>query len=143
MDETRRALKSLRSNALEDMGLALAIQRLAESAAARFHLDLELDLPDPAPSLSPDVEQTIYRVAQEAIENITHHSKARKFSIQLVNEGRTQLTIQDDGLGFNSKSNPSTGHFGLVGMHERAELTGGNLTIESAHGKGTKVVLTI
>ncbi|MDO8464495.1 MAG: histidine kinase, partial [Gallionella sp.] len=65
VDETRRALKALRSSALEDMGLGLAIQRAAESAAARFNLNLTLDLENPMPSLSPDVEQTIYRIAQE------------------------------------------------------------------------------
>src|SRR5688572_6542487 len=81
VDETRRALRALRSNTLEDMGLGLAIQRAAESAASRFRLNLELALPDPMPSLSPDVEQTIYRIAQEAIENIANHSKAKRFSI--------------------------------------------------------------
>jgi signal transduction histidine kinase len=143
VDETRRALKALRSNALEDMGLGLAIQRAAESAATRFHLNLTLDLKNPMPSLSPDVEQTIYRIAQEAIENITHHSRAKSFSIQLVSGEHTILTIQDDGMGFDMKSDMSSGHFGLVGMRERAELAGGKLKIESEKGKGTKVVLTI
>jgi signal transduction histidine kinase len=143
VDETRRALKALRSNALEDMGLGLAIQRAAESAAARFHLNLTLDLKNPMPSLSPDVEQTIYRIIQEAIENITHHSRAKKFSIRLVSNEHTILTIQDDGMGFDMKSDTSSGHFGLVGMRERAELAGGKLKVESEKGKGTKVVLTI
>ena len=143
VDETRRALKALRSNALEDMGLGLAIQRAAESAAARFHLTLTLDLKNPMPSLSPDVEQTIYRIVQEAIENITHHSRAKSFSIQLVSGEHTILIIQDDGMGFDMKSDMSSGHFGLVGMRERAELAGGKLKIESEKGKGTKVVLTI
>jgi len=142
-DETRRALKALRSSALEDMGLDLAIQRAAESAATRFHLNLTLDLQDPMPSLSPDVEQTIYRIAQEAIENIVNHSKAKGFSIQLKSDGHTTLTIQDNGIGFDTKSKEITGHFGLVGMRERAELAGGKLRIESEKGKGTKVVLTI
>jgi len=143
VDETRRALKALRSNALEDMGLALAIQRAAESAAARSHLDLELDLPSPMPSLSPDVEQTIYRITQEAIENITAHSKAKGFSVRLSGNGHTILVIQDDGAGFDDSEKERTGHFGLVGMRERAELAGGELTVESTPGKGTKVVLTI
>jgi signal transduction histidine kinase len=82
VDETRRALKALRANALEDMGLGLAIQRVAESAAARFHLKLTLDLKNPMPSLSPDVEQAIYRVTQEAIENIANHSRAKTFSVR-------------------------------------------------------------
>lgn len=143
IDDTRRALRALRSSDLEDMGLRLAIQKVAESAASRFHLDLELGLQDPMPSLSPDVEQTIFRVTQEAIENISKHSQAKKFSVHLSHNGRAVLVIQDDGLGFDMKSNASTGHFGLVGMRERAQLAGGNLKIESEKGKGTKVVLTI
>jgi signal transduction histidine kinase len=144
VDETRRALKALRSSSLEDMGLGLAIQRMAESAAARAHLTLTVDLKNPMPSLSPDVEQTIYRVAQESIENIVKHSRAKSFSIHLENDGHiTTLTIEDDGLGFDMKSDLSTGHFGLVGMRERAELAGGRLKVKSEKGKGTKVVLTI
>lgn len=96
------------------------------------------------PSLSPDVEQTIYRVTQEAIENIVKHSRAKSFSVHLENDGHfTTLTIQDDGLGFDMKSDASTGHFGLVGMRERAELSGGKLNVRSEKGKGTKVLLTI
>ncbi|MBI5352987.1 MAG: sensor histidine kinase [Chloroflexi bacterium] len=143
VDETRRALKALRSSSLEDMGLGLAIQRAAESAAARFKLNLTLDLKNPMPSLSPDVEQTIYRIAQECIENITNHSRANNFSVSLQSNGQFTLTIQDDGIGFDMKTDVSSGHFGLVGMRERAELAGGKLKIESEKGKGTKVVLTI
>ena len=143
VDETRRALKALRANALEDMGLELAIQRVAESAATRLRLNLTLDLKNPLPSLSPDVEQCIYRVAQEAIENIVNHSHAKKFSVHLESNDHTTLTIQDDGIGFDLYAKEVRGHFGLVGMRERAELAGGKLKIESENGKGTKVVLTI
>ncbi len=152
VDETRRALKALRSNALEDMGLGLAIQRMAETAAARSRLTLKVDLQDPMPSLSPDVEQTIYRVAQESIENIVKHSQAKSFSVRLENDGHvTTLTIEDDGLGFDPRGEKSTGHFGLVGMRERAELAGGKLKVKSPvlseskdeKEKGTKVILTI
>jgi signal transduction histidine kinase len=143
VDETRRALKALRSSALEDMGLGLAIRRAAESAASRFHLNLKIDLPNPMPPLSPDVEQTIYRITQEALENITNHSKAKKFSVHLQGNGHTTLTIEDDGIGFDSNSRQPSGHFGLVGMQERAALAGGTLKIQSEKGKGTKVVLTI
>ena len=143
VDETRRALKALRSSSLEDMGLNLAIQRASESAAARFHLNLTLDIKNPMPTLSPDVEQTIYRIAQECIENIASHSRAKNFSVRLDSNGHITLTIQDDGIGFNLDAEKSTGHFGLIGMRERAELVGGKLKIESEKGKGTKVVLTI
>ncbi|GMV34107.1 sensor histidine kinase [Chloroflexi bacterium CFX5] len=143
VDETRRALKALRSSDLADMGLRLAVQKAAESAASRFNLELELTLQDPMPSLSPDVEQTILRVTQEAIENLTKHSRAKKFGIQLFSNGRTTLIVEDNGVGFDMKSRESSGHFGLVGMRERAELAGGTLKVESDKGKGTRVVLTI
>lgn len=143
VDETRRALKALRSSDLADLGLRLAVKKAAESAASRFGLDLELNLQDPLPSLSPDVEQTIYRVTQEAIENLTKHSRAKKFGIQLYSNGRTTLVVEDDGIGFDMRSREASGHFGLVGMRERAELAGGTLKVQSDKGKGTRVVLTI
>ena len=140
--ETRRALKSLRSSDLEDLGLGLAIQRTAESAAARLNLNLEIDLPDPMPSLSPGIEQTIHRIVQEAVENVARHSQATKLSVRLKSNGHTILTVEDNGTGFDT-SKETTGHFGLVGMRERAELAGGSLSIESKNGRGTRVVLTI
>ena len=143
VDDTRRALKALRSSDLVDLGLRLAIKKTAESTASRFGLDLELNLQDPMPLLSPDVEQTIYRVTQEAIENLTKHSRAKKFGIQLYSNARTTLIVEDDGVGFDMKSREASGHFGLVGMRERAELAGGALKVESNKGKGTRVVLTI
>lgn len=143
VDETRRALKALRASALEDMGLGAAVRQLAESAASRFHLDLELGLQDPLPSLSPDVEEVIYRIAQEAIENVSRHAQARRLRVHLSHNGDGMtLTVADDGIGFNSKESPA-GHYGLVGMRERAELAGGRLIIESEKGKGTKVTLKI
>ncbi len=144
LEETRRALKSLRASPLEDLGLGLALRQLAESAAARVNLELELALPDPMPSLAPDVEQCLYRIAQEAVENIVHHANARKASLKLELDGKhVRLTVQDDGLGFDPRDKVSTGHFGLVGMKERAELSGGKLTIDSQKGKGTKIALEI
>lgn len=117
---------------------------MAESAAGRVHLDLDLALPDPMPNLPPNVEQCIYRIAQEAVENAAHHANAQRLAVRLEPEaGRWKLTVQDDGLGFDPRQNPAAGHFGLAGMKERAELSGGRLTIESQKGRGTKIVLEI
>jgi len=144
VEETRRALKSLRASPLEDLGLRLAIQKMAESATTRSKLDLELALPDPMPNLAPDVEQCIYRIAQEAVENVAHHANAKKVSVKLENVSTVlKLIVQDDGMGFDPRDKARTGHFGLVGMKERAELSGGKLAIDSQKGKGTKVVLEI
>lgn len=142
-EETRRALRALRSSDLEDLGLRLAIQKLAESAAARAGLDLELDLRDPLPPLRPDTEQTLYRIAQEAIENVVRHARAKGLTVRLFHDGRTHLSVEDDGIGFDSKRAIGGGHFGLAGMRERAELAGGSLKVESQKGKGTKVLLAL
>jgi signal transduction histidine kinase len=144
VEETRRTLKALRSSALEDLGLELAIRRLAESMAERFQLHLELDLPEDRAALSPDVEECIYRVAQEAIQNAAQHARAQKLSVALTANGSgTILSVTDDGKGFDFQDKTHTGHFGLVGMRERAALVGGRLTVDSVKEKGTRVVLVI
>jgi signal transduction histidine kinase len=144
LEETRRALKSLRASPLEDLGLRLALQKMAESTAKRANLDLQLTLPDPMPSLSSDVEQCIYRISQEAVENVAHHANASKVALKFeTRQGGARVIIQDDGLGFDPRDKATTGHFGLVGMRERAELSGGVLTIDSQPGKGTKIILEI
>ena len=102
LQETRRALKSLRASPLDDLGLTLALRRLAESAGQRGNLTVSTSLPDPAASLSPDVEQCIYRVVQEAIANALHHANARCLDLRLTGSEETGITlvIHDDGKGF-------------------------------------------
>jgi signal transduction histidine kinase len=144
LQETRRALKSLRASPLDDLGLALALRKLAEETAARANLTLDLSLPEHLPALSPDVEQCIYRVAQEAVSNAAHHANARTLTVQLsVNGSAALLLVRDDGLGFNVRQGEASGHFGLPGMRERAHLVGGQLTIDSQPGKGTTIRLAI
>jgi signal transduction histidine kinase len=144
LEETRRALKALRASPLEDMGLALAIKTLANDTAARSNLLLKLEIMDKAPALSPDVEQAIYRIVQEAIANIVTHACAKNLRIKLqyINE-KTHLLIQDDGVGFDLEKNGKPGHYGITGMKERASLIGAELTVTSQPGTGTKVELTI
>ncbi len=144
LEETRRALRSLRATPLEEMGLEGALRQLAESAAERGSLALSLTLPDPALSLSPDVEQCIYRVAQEALENVLTHAGAKNLSVSLSQAGETlSLSVRDDGAGFDPDQVETIGHFGLLGMRERAEMAGGSLKVESSTGAGTSIVLTI
>jgi signal transduction histidine kinase len=144
LQETRRALKSLRASPLDDLGLLLAVRQLAESAAARANLHLEINVPPTLPALSNPVEQCLYRVAQEAIANAVHHANARKLTVQLIhNDAHITLTVYDDGLGFNPQQVNQAVHYGLVGMRERAALVGGDLVIESQRGTGTKVRLSI
>ncbi len=144
LQETRRALKSLRASPLDDLGLLLAVRQLAESAAARANLRLELNLPSTLPALPTPVEQCLYRVAQEAIANAVHHANAHKLTVQMTyNAPHIALTIHDDGLGFDPQQAGQTGHYGLAGMRERAALVGGKLVIESQRNVGTYVRLSI
>jgi len=144
IDETRRALKSLRASPLEELGLLLGIRRMAESTAARRGLSIDISLPSSLPPLSPDIEQCIYRVAQEAIENAVKHADSQALALSLAQSGETlTLVVRDDGAGFDPKAAEKTGHFGLLGMRERARLVGGTLDIASRPGQGTMVTLVM
>lgn len=144
LHETRRALKSLRASPLDDLGLSLALRRLVESAARRANLALDLSLPEQIPFLSPDVEQAIYRVAQEAVANVTHHANAKNLKVHLTSNGQEiSLLVYDDGRGFKERPGENADHFGLPGMRERAQLVGGKLTVDSQPGQGTTIRLTI
>jgi len=144
LQEARRAIQSLRAAPLEDLGLTLAVRRLAESAAARAGLELDFRGPEQVNGLTPEVEQGIYRVADEALLNVARHAHARRLSVRLdPSPGRLTLTIADDGRGFDPHSVPSAAHYGLRGMHERAEMMGGALEIASRPGHGTTVRLTV
>jgi signal transduction histidine kinase len=83
LEETRRALKSLRASPLDDLGLALAMRSMVEDAAKRANLKLEMPEIIMMPALSPDVEQCIYRIAQEAVTNVVKHASARKLTVRL------------------------------------------------------------
>jgi signal transduction histidine kinase len=142
LTETRRALQALRASPLEDLGLALAVRSLAESVAARNGLALDLEAPERLENLSPDLEQGIYRVVQEALENITQHAHARNVKVQLSQtDGHFTLTISDDGKGFQMESVDMINQFGLQGMRERTEMLGGDLEVESQPGRGTTIRL--
>jgi signal transduction histidine kinase len=144
LQETRRAIKALRASPLEDLGLIHALQTLIDSALQRAMLTVDVSLPEANTFISPDVEQCIYRVAQEAVENIIHHAAAHHMTLRLSpDDNNLELFIQDDGIGFNPETIATTGHFGLIGMKERAQLVGGQLTIDSHPKGGTTIRLFI
>ena len=137
-------MKALRASPLDDLGLLLALRKLAESAAERGHFDLSLSLPDHLPSLSPDVEQCVYRIAQEAIENAAHHANANAVEVQFtLSDEEINLSIIDDGVGFEPEKVKENGHYGLAGMRERAQVAGGDLTIRSKPNQGTRIELAL
>ena len=141
LQETRRALQSLRATPLEDLGLVKALEKIAESAAKRNNMEVELHLSKVDLHLPEAYQQVIYRITQEALNNILHHANAKKFQISLNrHQDEIQLFIEDDGIGFDPDQQYAN-HFGLIGMRERAELVGGTFHIHSEIGKGTKVQL--
>lgn len=144
LTETRRALQALRASPLEDLGLALAVRTLAESTARRGGLALDIALDGEPLGLSADQEQQIYRIAQEALDNVLKHAHARKLRVTLrVGKDSITLTVADDGVGFVPNAAHGRGHFGVAGMRERAEAAGAILQIESQVGAGTTLLLTI
>ena len=144
LTETRRALQALRASPLDDLGLALAIQNLAESTATRAQITLELAVPDVVDQLSPQNEQGIYRIAQEALANIAKHAAADSFSVELVErQDDVTLKISDNGSGFDASMIAHNGHYGLRGMSERAEMMGAEFELKSTPKQGTTVQLVV
>lgn len=141
--ETRRALKSLRSRRLEDLGLYVGIRTLATEAASRAEFSLEIDIPDVLPEITPDVEQTIFRIAQETFENIVRHANAQHVEMMMaVENSYILLSIHDDGEGFDPAI-IAPDKLGIRGMKERANLIGAELIIISDHNNGTNLRLSI
>jgi signal transduction histidine kinase len=148
--EARRALQDLRASPLQDLGLVLAVQELAEAAAKRSGAALELTLPERLGRCpSPIVEQGVYRIAQETLENVIRHASAATIRVSLAQKAEEMtLTIDDDGQGVDLGTLEAAGadaddRFGIRGMKERAVLIGGQLEISSQAGQGTRVRLTV
>ena len=131
-----RAL-DLRPALLDDLGLAAALDWLCHQQAERSGITIEFDT-TPLPMLPPDLTTAIYRIVQEGITNALKHATASRIDIAVVaDDNRVELAIVDNGRGFDS-----TGFapgVGLPGMRERVEALGGQLGLESAAGKGTRI----
>jgi signal transduction histidine kinase len=122
----------------------LALRSLAESAASRAGASLSLELPTTLEKLAPDVEQCLFRVGQEALENIVRHAEAQHITVQLVREDtRLMLSIHDDGQGFDPEQVDVSKHFGLKGLRERVSMFTGELQIHSQVGQGTTIRLVL
>jgi signal transduction histidine kinase len=105
-------------------------------------IQVELDFPGELPSLSQPLTTTLFRVAQEGVNNIIHHSQAKNVFISMgAQENEVYLRIQDDGHGFNpaqiSNESMDMQHWGLIGIQERIELVGGRMSIFSSPERGT------
>ncbi len=143
-DAVQRIARGLRPPALDDVGLAEALERLASELAEAHGLKVDVVVSIGEVRLPFAVETTLYRIAQETLTNVWKHARARTVSIVVRRAGdRVRLVIEDDGRGFEAEPVGSTRHLGLLGMRERAALLGGDLLVESAPGSGTRIHASI
>jgi two-component system, chemotaxis family, CheB/CheR fusion protein len=149
MRDIHRLAWELRPSALDDLGLELALQRYADewSENSRVPLDFHSN-GGPADRLPQELENTLYRVAQEALTNILRHAQAHRVSVLLERRPAwVSLIIEDDGRGFDADSALNVaggqGSLGLLGMRERVNLVGGILKLESSAGAGTTIFVRL
>ncbi len=140
VDDLRRLMGELRPPALEQRGIDGALRDYVASFANETGVDCSLNV-ELAGRVAGDVETALYRVTQEALQNVRKHAKARHLHIVIGEAGEELvLRIEDDGQGFASRSwgdEPVTSHYGLIGMRERVEQRGGVFRIDSTVGLGT------
>jgi len=152
MDNTirniRRFSQDLRPSILDDLGLLPALEGLTSDLIERDGIQAELQVTGTTRRLAPEVELTLFRIAQEALSNVRKHAQATQVvvTVQFIN-GVVQMTVQDNGRGFKPPSLTSdlttSGKLGLIGMYERARLLGGTLAIRSKPGQGTCVTVSV
>jgi len=144
IENLRRMTRALRPIYLEDLGLVTALEMLARETSQNNSLDVEFEKTGEEQRLSREVELALYRMAQEALNNVVRHSQAKRADLQLsFGEKEIKLEVSDNGIGFDMPKSPTdfapSGHFGLLGIRERADLIGARLEVESAPGKGTRL----
>jgi signal transduction histidine kinase len=141
--EARQSLWGLRTIGVGSLDFSGKLQKLARDAAERGKLTPLLRLKPVSLAQSPEVEYQLLRIAQEAANNVVKHAAARRFEVQLdQTPAQIVLSIKDDGVGFDAQR-PHFGHFGLIGMAERAREIGANLSIESEPGHGTTLSVVV
>ena len=139
--ETRRSVAGLRSGAA-NAGLAAAIENAARQVTEAKDIRLKLKLARNSKGLPADVEYNLVRIAQEAVSNSVKHSGARTVEVALdYTPAAVHLSVKDDGSGF--AENGKTGHYGLIGMKERATHIGAEFELASTPGKGTLVSVVL
>lgn len=143
LTDARRAIQALRAEPLETLGLAAALQELAEGQAAEKNLTLTTSIMPPESPLPPLVEEGVYKIAKEGVANVVRHAEASQLHLRLAPErSGLVLEIRDDGVGFETGGN-ANGRYGLRGMQERATAIGGRLTVASQPGQGTTLRLEV
>jgi len=146
LTEARRSVMDLRASVLEGQDLAAALQSGAKLWTAGSAVEVHVDVTGAENGLPQEFEQHLLRIAQEAVTNVLKHAGASEIWLKLHTEARKlYLRVVDNGHGFEQQDVFSSlgGHFGLIGMRERAERLGGELHLNSHPGEGTQVEVTV
>jgi signal transduction histidine kinase len=139
MEELRRAVSMMR----DDFDLVPALEDAVAQFGARHRLEARVESSGVERTLDPETQLCLFRVLKEALANVARHAAARSVTVTLRFEDDTvRLRVADDGHGFDPAA-ARPGHYGLRNMHERAERSGGTLTVTSAPGQGTAVELAV
>lgn len=146
--ELQGLITELRPAALDDIGLEPALRSLfertleAHGVTVAAEIDLDVEAGRSASRLEPEIEGTVYRLVQEALSNTAKHGETDRATVRVSEQDdHVSIEIRDEGQGFNL-TDPRRG-FGLLGMRERVELTGGALEVDSRPGEGTRVSATL
>ncbi len=148
IEDVRRMVRDLRPIYLEDLGLVAALQMLVNETNEASGIPITFENHGKERRLDPSVELALYRIVQEALSNITRHSGATRASVALrYDVAEIEVVILDNGKGFRVPSSPAEfapgGHYGLLGMFERATLTGGTLQVRSAPDEGAQIIINV
>ena len=147
VENLRRLTRALRPIYLEDLGLVTALSMLANESSQAGKLNVDFRRVGEERRLSSEVELALYRIAQEALNNVKNHANASQATLSITFDKEIKLEVTDNGIGFTVPKSPAEfapgGHFGLLGMRERAELIGGRLEVESSVGRGTRLLVRL
>jgi signal transduction histidine kinase len=144
MTEARRYVWDLRSQELQKKDLPAALRDTTRRLTAESNVEAVVEVAGPLRPLPIEVETNLLRIGQEAINNAVKHAEANRIDVSLNFDTRSvRLSIRDDGRGFETDRQVADGHFGLIGMRERAAQIGGVLTIHSALERGTQIAIDV
>ena len=148
IDGVRKTSRDLRPTVLEDLGMVPALQYLVNELAQQNTIDVSLNVEGNPDELPPGMDVAIYRIVQEALANIRRHAQASHAKIDAQFRGdEIVISVQDDGIGFDVPDETtdliSMGGLGLVGLEERAQLFGGQMSVTSQTGQGTTVCVLL
>jgi signal transduction histidine kinase len=144
LQEMRLLIYQLRPSTLEHEGLVGALEHRLEAVERRTGVEARLVVADGDLGLPPPVEDALYRIAQEVLNNVLKHAAATEVLLALdVGHGVVELAIRDNGQGFDPQAAGDAGGMGLANMRQRVEELGGTLAIASAPGQGTEVRATV